>query len=82
MAIVFDASVAASWFLPGERSPATDLVLDGLAATQGVVPGLFWHEHNVIVSHSVQDGRLHRPRKHWLFRTCKPADCRAYGHFV
>ena len=62
MAIVIDASVAASWFLPGESSPAADLVLDGLAATQGVVPGLFWHEICSVLIVNERRGRISRER--------------------
>ena len=55
MAIVIDASIAASWFLPGETSPEADLVLDRLATTQGVAPGLFWHEISNVLT--MNEGR-------------------------
>ena len=62
MAIVVDTSIAASWFLPGETSPASDLVLDRLTTTQGVVPGLFWHEISNVLSTNERRDRISRER--------------------
>ncbi len=62
MAIVIDASIAASWFLPEETSPAGDLVLDRLATTQGIVPGLFWHEMSNVLSTNERRGQISRER--------------------
>jgi predicted nucleic acid-binding protein len=51
MAFVLDASLAASWILPDERSGAAEAVLDLLRATSAYVPSLFWHEaRNLLVS--------------------------------
>ena len=68
MPIVIDASIAASWFLPGETSPAGDLVLDRLATTQGVVPGLFWHEMSNVLSTNERRGRISRDRAHSILQ--------------
>lgn len=62
MAVVIDASVAASWFLPGETSSAADLILDTLATTQGVVPGLFWHEMCSVLITNERRGRISQER--------------------
>ena len=68
MAIVIDASIAASWFLPGEASPTSDLVLNRLATTQGVVPGLFWHEMSNVLSTNERRGRVSRERAHSILQ--------------
>jgi len=42
--LVLDASVALSWALPDEASKYSDAVLDKVAATRALVPGLWAHE--------------------------------------
>ena len=69
MAIVIDASIAASWFLPSQNSPATDSVLNSLATTQGVAPGLFWHEISNVLTTNERRGQITRNRSlHILLR--------------
>ena len=62
MAVVIDASIAASWFLPDENSSATASVLESLATTQGVVPGLFWHEMSNVLTTNERRGKISRTR--------------------
>ena len=50
MAIVVDASVAASWCFSDERADSAEHVLRELPRDGGVVPGIFWYEiRNVLV---------------------------------
>lgn len=42
--MIVDASMAAAWFLPDERSDETDLIFAGLGRNPGLVPTLFWFE--------------------------------------
>lgn len=50
MAIVVDASVAASWCFSDERADTAEQVLHDLPRDGGVVPGIFWYEiRNVLV---------------------------------
>lgn len=58
MPIVIDASVAASWILPDERSPIAEQVLRDLPQEGGVVPDLFLHEiRNILVTNELR-GRI------------------------
>ncbi|HMA71261.1 MAG TPA: type II toxin-antitoxin system VapC family toxin [Xanthobacteraceae bacterium] len=41
MSLVLDASVTLSWYFDDERTPASDAVLDQVAATGAVVPSLW-----------------------------------------
>lgn len=43
-ALVLDASLALSWALPDEASKYSDAMLDKVAVTGAVVPGLWAHE--------------------------------------
>lgn len=44
MACVVDASIAAAWLIPDEKTEASDAVLDLVERDGGVVLDLFWHE--------------------------------------
>jgi predicted nucleic acid-binding protein len=47
---VVDASVAAAWYLPDERAPASTALLERLRTEWAIVPGLFWFEiRNILV---------------------------------
>jgi predicted nucleic acid-binding protein len=51
VALVLDASIAARWFLGGERSRERDDLLDRIAAEGAIVPGLFrWEMEGVLLS--------------------------------
>ena len=48
--VAIDASIAAAWLLPDERTAATDAVLNDLASKTAFVPSIFWHEvRNILV---------------------------------
>jgi len=48
--VVLDASIAASWYFPGEDSERADKVLDGLEQDAALVPILWWFEvRNVLI---------------------------------
>ncbi|HMK78217.1 MAG TPA: type II toxin-antitoxin system VapC family toxin [Xanthobacteraceae bacterium] len=50
MPLVLDASIAASWYFPDERSEDADRVLDGLEEDSALVPILWWFEvRNVLI---------------------------------
>lgn len=50
MAIVIDASIAASWCFEDEQAAASERVLNDLPRVGGAIPGLFWHEiRNVLI---------------------------------
>ena len=44
MALVLDASIAAAWCLPDEKSAAADAVQDSLIDDRAIAPRLFWYE--------------------------------------
>jgi len=51
VALVIDASVAAQWFVPDERSAFADAILDTISAEGAYVPALFrWEIENVLLS--------------------------------
>ena len=58
MAVVVDASFAAAWFLPDERSEATDSILHRLAGETAFVPSLFWHEARNLLLNAERSRRL------------------------
>ena len=50
MPVVVDASVAASWVLPDEKSPELLIALDRVRMETAVVPELWWYEiRNVLL---------------------------------
>ena len=58
MTVVIDSSVAASWSIPDEDSPAALKALT-VASSDGVaVPNLFWHELRNVLLISERRGRL------------------------
>lgn len=49
-AFVLDASIAASWFLPDERSSVSDGLFEHLPSSHIHVPWIWWFEiHNIFV---------------------------------
>ncbi len=58
MTLVVDASIAAAWLLPDERSPATDGILRNLYGSTASVPSLFWHEVRNLILVAERRGRL------------------------
>jgi predicted nucleic acid-binding protein len=58
MAIVVDASISASWFLPDEATPQAKQwaikVLDGTT----IAPGLYWHEMRNLLVMALRRKRL------------------------
>ena len=58
IAVVVDASIAATWFLPDERNEAADAVMAGLASAPGRVPSLFWFETRSLFLNAERRGRL------------------------
>ncbi len=58
MTFVVDASMAAAWMLPDERSAATDEVLLGLTRGPSRVPSLFWHEARSLFLKAERRGRF------------------------
>jgi len=59
MNFVLDASVAAGWFLPDERSEYTEAVLDDVSGpSEALVPPLWFYEiHNVVLK-GIRRGRV------------------------
>ncbi len=60
MVFVPDASLAAQWVLPDERSALADLALDRLVTETARVPGLFWHEMRNLLLSAERRGRIDR----------------------
>lgn len=58
MALVIDASIAASWMLPDERSEAADAVMESLTAGPADVPSLFWYEARSVFLMAERRGRF------------------------
>lgn len=58
MALVVDASAAATWVLPDEGGAEADVVLDRVAAEGALAPGLLWHELRNILLTAARRGRL------------------------
>ena len=61
MAIVVDASISASWFLPDEATPEAKQwaieVLDGTT----IAPDLYWHEVRNLLVMALRRNRLDQP---------------------
>lgn len=62
MSFVLDASLAASWFLPDEASPATNALLDRLLESEASVPSLFRHEMRNLMLLAQRRGRMSHAR--------------------
>jgi predicted nucleic acid-binding protein len=58
MPFVVDASVAASWFLPDERSPEADATYALLSSDFAMVPSLWWYEIRNIFVVNERRGRI------------------------
>ena len=58
MALVIDASVAASWLLPDEASGAADRIVSTLAAQAAVTPAVFWFEIRNVLAIAERRGRI------------------------
>ena len=58
MAIVVDASVAASWCFSDERADAAEQVFRELQRDGGVVPGIFWYEIRNVLIVNERRGRI------------------------
>ena len=58
MTIVFDASMAAAWLLPDEKTEATDAILLALNATVGAAPSILRHEVRNILLQSERRKRI------------------------
>ena len=58
MTIIVDASMAAAWLLPDEKTEATDAVLLALHATVGAAPSILQHEVRNILLQSERRKRL------------------------
>ncbi len=62
-ALVLDASLTLSWALPDEASPYGDRVLDAVAASGALVPGLWAHEIANGLLMAQKRGRLARGQR-------------------
>lgn len=62
MSFVLDASLAASWFLPDEASPATNALLDRLLESEALTPSLFRHEMRNLMLLAQRRGRMSRAK--------------------
>ena len=62
MSFVLDASLAASWFLPDEASPATNALLDRLLESEAAAPSLFRHEMRNLMLLAQRRGRMSRAK--------------------
>jgi len=58
MAFVVDASIAATWLLPGETSAAAAAAYARLPDEDALAPGLWWFEMRNILLSSERRGRL------------------------
>jgi predicted nucleic acid-binding protein len=58
MVFVVDASVAAGWFLPDERTENSDALALRMQSEEGIAPDLFWHEARSLL--------LAAPRRGWI----------------
>jgi predicted nucleic acid-binding protein len=55
---VLEASLAAAWFLPDEKTGAADQLMDELESTVAVVPALFWFEMRSLLLNAERRQRL------------------------
>lgn len=58
MTLVVDASMAAAWFLPDERSEGAEPVMQALRSAPGLVPSLFWFETRNLFLTAERRGRF------------------------
>jgi predicted nucleic acid-binding protein len=62
-AFVLDCSVALAWFLPGERSAATEALLDQVTEAGALVPGLWRLEVGNVLLIAERKGRMTRTHR-------------------
>jgi len=62
-AFVLDCSVTLAWFLPGERSAATEALLDQAATAGALVPGLWRLEVGNVLLIAERKGRITRAHR-------------------
>jgi predicted nucleic acid-binding protein len=58
VSLVLDASLALAWYFQDEATPATDIVLDRVAQTGAIVPGLWRLELANGLQSAVRRGRI------------------------
>jgi predicted nucleic acid-binding protein len=58
MAFVIDASVAAGWLLPDERSDIADALAFRMQSEDAIAPDLFWHEARSLLVTALRRGRI------------------------
>ena len=86
-AFVLDCSVALAWFLPGERSAATEALLDQVTEAGALVPGLWRLEVGNVLLIAERKGRITRTHRltalaalrHLSIRTDPETDANAWS---
>ena len=78
--VVVDASMAASWLLPDERSDETDDVLNDIQAGELLVPSIFWHEIRSILLMAERRGRTRPDQTSSLLARLDLLDLEDAGH--
>ena len=58
MSFVVDASIAGSWFLPDEATPASTGLARRMAEEGAAAPNLLWHEVRNLLITALRRGRL------------------------
>ena len=58
MAFVVDASVAAGWLLPDERTDIADALALRMQSEDAIAPDLFWHEARSLLVTALRRGRI------------------------
>ncbi len=58
MAFVVDASVAAGWLLPDERTEIADALAMRMQAEDAIAPDLFWHEARSLLVTALRRRRI------------------------
>jgi len=58
MAFVVDASVAAGWLLPDERTEIADVLAMRMQAEDAIAPDLFWHEARSLLVTALRRNRI------------------------
>lgn len=58
MAFVIDASIAAGWLLPDERTEIADALARRMQTEDAVAPDLFWHEARSLLVTAVRRNRI------------------------
>ena len=58
MAFVVDASVAAGWLLPDERTEIADVLAMRMQSEDAIAPDLFWHEARSLLVTALRRNRI------------------------